>query len=52
MRSVADLLRRGGVSRPGTSCGREDPVLVPGLTIVVRDERAIDGADKTEETFR
>ncbi|MFB0626856.1 type IIA DNA topoisomerase subunit B [Streptomyces sp. AB3(2024)] len=31
---------------------RQTAFLVPGLTIVVRDERAIDGAGKTEETFR
>ncbi|MCB5180248.1 DNA gyrase/topoisomerase IV subunit B [Streptomyces antimicrobicus] len=31
---------------------RQTAFLVPGLTIVVRDERAIDGAGKTEEVFR
>ncbi|MEV4192410.1 DNA gyrase/topoisomerase IV subunit B [Streptomyces toxytricini] len=31
---------------------RQTAFLVPGLTIVVRDERGIDGAGKTEETFR
>ncbi|MFJ3513869.1 MULTISPECIES: type IIA DNA topoisomerase subunit B [unclassified Streptomyces] len=31
---------------------RQTAFLVPGLTLVVRDERGIDGAGKTEETFR
>lgn len=31
---------------------RQTAFLVPGLTIVVRDERALEGAGKTEETFR
>ncbi|MFE7300823.1 type IIA DNA topoisomerase subunit B [Streptomyces sp. NPDC057579] len=31
---------------------RQTAFLVPGLTIIVRDERGIDGAGKTEETFR
>ncbi|OAR22517.1 DNA topoisomerase IV subunit B [Streptomyces sp. ERV7] len=31
---------------------RQTAFLVPGLTIVVRDERGIDGEGKTEETFR
>ncbi|WP_424211421.1 DNA gyrase/topoisomerase IV subunit B [Streptomyces sp. BI20] len=31
---------------------RQTAFLVPGLTIVVRDERAVDGAGKTEEVFR
>lgn len=31
---------------------RQTAFLVPGLTIVVRDERALEGAYKTEETFR
>ncbi|MEV7417313.1 DNA topoisomerase IV subunit B [Streptomyces sp. NPDC089919] len=31
---------------------RQTAFLVPGLTLVVRDERAIDGAGKTEEVFR
>lgn len=31
---------------------RQTAFLVPGLTIVVRDERGLDGEGKTEETFR
>lgn len=31
---------------------RQTAFLVPGLTIVVRDERALEGSGKTEETFR
>lgn len=31
---------------------RQTAFLVPGLTIIVRDERGIDGEGKTEETFR
>ncbi|MGW0389804.1 DNA gyrase/topoisomerase IV subunit B [Streptomyces sp. NPDC003042] len=31
---------------------RQTAFLVPGLTLVVRDERGIDGAGKTEESFR
>ncbi|MCY0939041.1 DNA gyrase/topoisomerase IV subunit B [Streptomyces sp. H34-S4] len=31
---------------------RQTAFLVPGLTIVVRDERGLEGAGKTEETFR
>ncbi|MEU6015743.1 DNA topoisomerase IV subunit B [Streptomyces sp. NPDC047515] len=31
---------------------RQTAFLVPGLTIVVRDERGLDGQGKTEETFR
>ncbi|CAO0829791.1 DNA gyrase subunit B [Streptomyces microflavus] len=31
---------------------RQTAFLVPGLTIVVRDERGVDGEGKTEETFR
>lgn len=31
---------------------RQTAFLVPGLTLVVRDERGIEGSGKTEETFR
>ncbi|MDJ1130867.1 DNA gyrase/topoisomerase IV subunit B [Streptomyces iconiensis] len=31
---------------------RQTAFLVPGLTLVVRDERGIDGAEASEETFR
>ncbi|MDJ0463023.1 DNA topoisomerase IV subunit B [Streptomyces sp. H27-C3] len=31
---------------------RQTAFLVPGLTLVVRDERALDGEGKSEETFR
>ncbi|MFH8397619.1 type IIA DNA topoisomerase subunit B [Streptomyces anulatus] len=31
---------------------RQTAFLVPGLTIIVRDERGLDGEGKTEETFR
>ncbi|MGW3686490.1 DNA gyrase/topoisomerase IV subunit B [Streptomyces sp. NPDC005125] len=31
---------------------RQTAFLVPGLTLVVRDERGLDGEGKTEETFR
>nr|WP_206442129.1 DNA topoisomerase IV subunit B [Streptomyces boncukensis] len=31
---------------------RQTAFLVPGLTLVLRDERGVDGAEPTEETFR